>query len=73
VRKAEPALGDGPLTWLDVPPGALGFVRDPDFALILNVDAEPFALPEGAEILLTSAPLTPDGLLPKDTAAWLHS
>ncbi|GAA4552036.1 glycoside hydrolase family 13 protein [Pseudonocardia xishanensis] len=72
IRRAEPALGDGPLTWLDVPPGALGFVRDPGFAVLLNVDAEPFALPEGAEVVLTSAPLTEQGLLPQDTTAWLR-
>lgn len=72
IRRAEPALGDGPLTWLDVPPGALGFVRDPGFACLLNVDAAPFALPEGAEVVLTSAPLTEDGELPQDTAAWIR-
>jgi len=72
VRRNEPALGDGPLTWLDVPPGALGFVRDPGFAVLVNVDAEPFALPEGAEVALTSSPLTDEGLLPRNTTAWLR-
>jgi len=72
IRRAEPALGDGPLTWLDVPPGALGFVRDPGFAVLVNVDAEPFALPEGAEMALTSSPLTDEGLLPRNTTAWLR-
>ncbi|MEU7813382.1 glycoside hydrolase family 13 protein [Pseudonocardia sp. NPDC049154] len=72
IRRETAALGDGPLTWLDVPPGALGFARDPGFALLLNVDAEPFALPEGAEVLLASGPLTDDGLLPQDTSVWLH-
>jgi alpha-glucosidase len=72
IRRETAALGDGPLTWLDVPPGALGFARDPGFALLLNVDAEPFALPEGAEVLLASGPLTDDGLLPQDTSVWLR-
>jgi alpha-glucosidase len=70
LRRELPALGDGDLTWLDVPEGALGFARDPGFALLLNLDAAPFAPPEGAEVVLASGPLT-DGLLPQDTAAWL--
>ncbi|WP_181784294.1 alpha-amylase family glycosyl hydrolase, partial [Pseudonocardia pini] len=72
LRRADRALGDGPLTWLDVPAGALGFVREPGFAMLLNVDAAPFALPEGAEVLLASGPLTDEGLLPQDTGVWLH-
>jgi alpha-glucosidase len=73
IRHDTPALGDGPLTWSEVPPGALGFARDPGFALLLNVDAAPFALPEGAEVLLASGPLTDDGELPQDTAVWLRT
>jgi len=71
LRRELPALGDGPLTWLDVPEGALGFAREPGFALLLNLDAEPFAPPAGAEVVLVSGPLTDDGLVPRDTAVWL--
>ncbi|MGZ4437584.1 MAG: glycoside hydrolase family 13 protein [Nocardioidaceae bacterium] len=70
ARRAHPALGDGGLTWLELPDGALGFTREPGFACIVNVSAEPLALPEGYDVLLASADLV-DGRLPGDTSVWL--
>jgi alpha-glucosidase len=70
LRRENPALGDGPLTWLDAPEGALAFARDRGFVLVLNVSAEPLPLPD-AEIILASGPLTEDARVPADTAVWL--
>src|SRR6185503_2183062 len=36
LRGQTPALGGGPLTWLDLPDGVLGFTRDPGFACVVN-------------------------------------
>ncbi len=69
LRREQPALGDGPLTWLDAPEGALAFAREPGFSLLLNVSAEPVELPAG-EVLLASGPLA-DGRLPAETAVWI--
>jgi alpha-glucosidase len=69
VRREHPALGDGTLTWLDLGPGVLAFGRDPGFACVVNVAAEPLPLPPG-DVLLASGPLD-DGTLPVDTAVWL--
>jgi alpha-glucosidase len=70
IRHHHPALGDGTLRWRDAPDGVLSFVRDPGFAGIVNISAEPVPLPPG-EILLASGPLVEGRLLPPDTAAWL--
>jgi len=71
IRRESLALGEGSLRWLDLPPGALGFERDPGFVCIVNISAAPFALPEDGEVLLASGPLTPGRELPVDTAVWL--
>jgi len=69
-RRRSAALGDGELTWLDLPEGVLGFTREPGFACIVNVTADPVPLPEGYDVALASGPLT-DGLLPAATSVWL--
>jgi alpha-glucosidase len=71
LRHSEPALGDGTLEWLDAPAGALAFAREPGFACIVNVSADPVQPPAGAGILLASGPLVRDGRVPSDTAIWL--
>ena len=71
LRRSHPALGDGTMRWLDVPPGALGFVRDPGFICLVNVSADPVPVPAGTTLLLSSGPLTAAGLVPPDTALWL--
>ena len=70
IRRAQPALGDGALEWLDTPDGALALARDPGFICVVNLSGDPVAPPEGAEVLLSSGVLTDDGRVPQDTAAW---
>jgi alpha-glucosidase len=71
LRRALPALGDGGLRWLEMPDGALAFARDPGFACIVNFSGDPVALPDGADLLLSSGPLSDDGRVPEDTAVWV--
>jgi alpha-glucosidase len=71
LRRAQPALGDGTLHWLEAPEGALAFARDPGFQCLVNLARDPVSLPLDGEILLASGPLTDDSLLPGDTAVWL--
>jgi alpha-glucosidase len=76
IRRHQPALGDGTLTWLDAPDGALIFVREPGFVCVVNVSAAPFvvadaAVGSGTVPLLTSGPLGAGGLVPADTTVWL--
>ena len=37
--------------------------------MVANLGAEPVALPKGAEVIVTSAPLE-DGLVPTDVTVW---
>ena len=39
--------------------------------VITNLGPTPVALPAGAQRLLSSGPLTPEGLVPTDTTVWL--
>jgi alpha-glucosidase len=71
LRHSEPALGDGRLEWLDAPVGALAFAREPGFACIVNVSADPVRPPASARILLASGPLEAADHVPADTAVWL--
>ena len=74
-RATEPALGDGPLRWLDAPDGVLAFARDRPGAAgllcVVNLSAAPVELPAHGGILLASGPLGTDRL-PPDTAVWLR-
>ncbi|WP_026413714.1 glycoside hydrolase family 13 protein [Actinomadura oligospora] len=78
IRRAERALGDGALAWLDVPDGALAFTRraadGTSVGCAVNTGAEPVRVPATGETLLSSAPVTreADGtlVLPPDTTAW---
>ncbi|WP_456846277.1 glycoside hydrolase family 13 protein [Cellulomonas sp. P5_C6] len=71
IRRAEPALGDGPMTWIDSAHDVLAFARG-GLVCVVNLGDEPAALPAHTDVLLTSAPLVA-GLLPRDTAAWLRT
>ena len=73
IRRAQPALGDGTLTWLDAPGGALAFARDPGFACIVNLSAEPVTAARGPQVLLASGPLSRHGRIPPDVAVWFQS
>mgnify|MGYP002623345110 CR=1 FL=1 len=71
LRRAEPALGDGPLRWLPAPDRVLAFARDPGFACVVNLSREPVRLPPHRQKLLASSALDGDLLAP-DTAVWLR-
>jgi alpha-glucosidase len=71
LRHEHPALGDGEFGWLPSAPGVLAFSRGSGFACVVNLSAGPAPLPVGAGVLLASGPLTADGELPPDTAAWV--
>jgi alpha-glucosidase len=73
IRGRHRALGDGTLQWVEAPPDTLMFARYPSFLCLTNLAAHPVALPDGAEVLLTSGPLTDLGELPSDTSVWLES
>jgi alpha-glucosidase len=76
IRRAEPALGDGSMSWLDAADGVLAFDRG-GIQCVVNLSARPIRLAGHAELLLASWPL--DGwplgarLLPPDRAGWLRT
>ena len=74
LRRSVPGLGSerASLRWLDSAPEVLAFRRGDDAACVVNLSAEAVALPHYDTLLLTSAPLTDDGLCPPDCAAWLR-
>ena len=72
IRRAEPALGDGPMTWLPSADGVLIFDRASNVRCVANLSDAPVNLPAHTEVILASGPLT-DGLLPPDTSVWLRT
>ncbi|MEU7175366.1 glycoside hydrolase family 13 protein [Micromonospora tulbaghiae] len=72
LRRAEPALGDGTLTWLPAPDGVLAFGREPGFTCLVNLGGAAVPLPPHDRLLLASGPLD-DDRLPPDTAVWLRT
>lgn len=77
IRRAHPALGGGTLTWQESPEGTLALTRTSDagdggFTCLVNVSSTPVPLPEDAEVMLASGPLTARGEVPADTAVWLR-
>jgi alpha-glucosidase len=70
LRRSHPALGDGNLSWLPAPAGALAFRRDPGFTCLVNLSAGAVAPPHSAQMLIASGPVDSRGRLPSDTAAW---
>ncbi|MGW4650251.1 glycoside hydrolase family 13 protein [Kitasatospora sp. NPDC004289] len=72
LRRAEPGLGEGPLSWLPAAPGVLAFTRPGGFTCVVNLSAGTVPLPTHEAVLLASSPL--DGAsLPTDTAVWLRA
>jgi alpha-glucosidase len=71
LRRADPALGDGPLHWHDSPPDVLTFSRGQGFFCVVNLSPHPVPLPTRSEIILTSRPFD-GGSPPGDSAAWLR-
>jgi alpha-glucosidase len=41
--------------------------------VISNLGEEPVAVPAGAQVLVSSGPLTPKGWVPTDTTVWLRA
>ncbi len=70
LRRDGAWSGGEQLRWRPSPAGSLAFVRGEQLLCLVNVDAEP--LPVDGHLLLASGPLTDDGRLPADTAAWLR-
>jgi alpha-glucosidase len=71
IRRAEPALGDGPMTWLPSATGVLAFDRGTSIRCVTNLSAAPVDLPSHGALILASGPLD-GGLLPPDTSVWLR-
>lgn len=72
ARRASPALGDGPMHWLDTPDGVLAFYRWDHCVCVMNFTDLPIELPDvvkDAAVLVTSSPSEPGTLAPA-TAAW---
>lgn len=78
ATRREFDLGAGELEWLDGFGENVVALRntsadsDLDVTVIVNLGAEPIALPEG-EILVSSETLTDAGMLPGDTAVWIQT
>ncbi|MHB8186078.1 MAG: glycoside hydrolase family 13 protein [Dermatophilaceae bacterium] len=75
TRRAR-GLGAGSMTWLEgYPDDVLAFVNAPDAGarvlVITNFGPDPVTVPFGATTLLSSGPLTAQGLVPTDTTVWL--
>lgn len=77
LRRAE-RLGDGSLRWLEDRSGVardvVAFVNERPggnrLLVLANLGNEPVALPDGASVVVASADLDPQGLVPTDTAVW---
>jgi alpha-glucosidase len=72
LRRSATAFSSASMSWCPAAPGVLDFSRGDGVRCVANLSGEPVALPSGASVLLTSAPLTEDGLLPTDTTAWVR-
>jgi len=72
IRRAEPGLGDGPMSWLPATSGVLAFERGGGLRCVANLSDGPVDLPAAAAVVLASGPLA-DGRLPADTAVWLRA
>ena len=70
IRKGESGLGDGPMQWLDAGPDVIAFSRPGNFACYVNFGGA-IAIPEGAEVLLSSIEIV-DNSIPTDCTVWLR-
>lgn len=70
IRRREPALQSREFAWEDGPDGVLCYSRGDNMVVLVNLSAEPVALPEHDKVLIASGPLS--GRVPPVTAAWLR-
>jgi alpha-glucosidase len=74
IRRENQGLGDGPLTWIDSPPGTLAFARGESFTLLMNMTPEWIGLgaAPGELILASGGPeISAAGVrLAPDSATW---
>ena len=73
ARRANPALGDGPMSWIDTPAGVLAFQRGGGFACVVNYTDQPVNLPGELSTwkpVLASAESVP-GTIAGASATWL--
>jgi alpha-glucosidase len=74
IRRRQPALGAGAMTWLPSPANTLAFRREPGFVCVVNLNGRPITYPALGGVLCASGPVEltdKDLVLPADTAAWL--
>ena len=71
LRIRPAILGDESMQWLDRGVDVLAFRRGDRFECVVNLGAEPVAIPEQSEILLASGELA-ERAVPTDTAVWLR-
>ena len=72
IRRSHPGLAGEAFRWLPGPSGVLLFERDAGLQCAVNLSSSPFALPDGARLVLSSAPGSADDrTVPADAAAWL--
>jgi alpha-glucosidase len=68
--RRERGLGRGDLTWWPDAGDDLVAFTNGALLVLANLGPEPVPLPDGAQVLLSSAPLTPDGAVPTDVTVW---
>jgi alpha-glucosidase len=72
TRREQVAELPWPIHWLDPGEDVLAFTRDDGrFACVVNFRDAPLALPDRAQVVLSSAAVV-DGLLPAHACAWLR-
>jgi alpha-glucosidase len=69
VRRAY-GLGAGDLTWSTDSAGDVVSFRNGRVLVLANLGTEPVELPAGAQVLLASAELDPQGRVPTDSTVW---
>lgn len=78
ATRAQLGLGAGSLSWLGgYPDDVLAWVNEPPAGgrvlVITNLGAAPVAIPTGAQVLVSSGPMTVRGAIPTDTTIWLRT
>lgn len=71
LRK-ENGLGDGALQWAAEQPDTAVAFSNAGVGVVANLGDAPIAVPAG-EVLISSGPLTDDGLLPPETTVWVRT